>query len=467
MACDAGVYAREAVHFVTFLTLRRAEGEKQGRLASQTPLSQHMDARRALLATALGVRHREDDCDDDEREAADTGDHEEVDGHDGGAPPRVRALQREDEALDDLQRDGGDDAEDGERAHDLAGRLVSLAASVTELVRISSAGQGLSALLARAGELTGVPLVIIDNAYRIMACTKSFGDIGPTYAAIMSKGRISASVVEAMNEARVYQTMRYFKDLCLFENSDDGTYWLNRLIYVDDVEVAHFGAVVDPDDPLRHYPLISFLCELIAIELQKESFFAYGSNVMADVLMRELIDGTATEERIKIAVDRLGWTVPERMEVLVVAAKSGMIERSHAYAVARRLTEGRRDSHQAFLDGRMVIIEPMPGGKAAWPVEANAAHGELVGILESEGLVAAISDPFTGLNDAARAHAQAMRAWAAIGSIPSRRSCATTMTQTARPSRFTCIATRSSTASAASATAMDSILTTASSACGS
>lgn len=296
------------------------------------------------------------------------------------------------------------------RALQLLEEQGSLAASVTELVRISSAGQGLSALLARAGELTGVPLVIIDNAYRIMACTKSFGDIGPTYAAIMSKGRILDSVVKGMNEARVYQTMRYFKDLCLFENPDDGTHWLDRLIYVDGVEVAHFGAVVDPDDPLRHYPLISFLCELVAIELQKESFFAYGSNVMADVLMRELIDGTATEERVKIAVDRLGWTVPERMEVLVVAAKSGMIERSHAFAVARRLVEGRKGSHQAFLDGRMVIIEPVPGGRAARAAETDAAQRELVGILESEGLVAAISDPFVRLSDVARAYGQATRA---------------------------------------------------------
>ena len=296
------------------------------------------------------------------------------------------------------------------RALQLLKEQGSLAASVTELVRISSAGQGLGALLARAGELTGVPLVIIDSAYRIMACTKSFGDVGPTYAEVMAKGRLSDVNIAPMNETRTYQTMRYFKDLCLFENPVDGTHWLNRLIYVDGVEVAHFGAVVDPDDPLRHYPLISFLCELISIELQKESFFAYGSNVMEDVFVRELIDGTATEERMRLAVQRLGWVVPERMELLLVASASGMIERSHASVVARRLVKGRRGSHQAFLDGRIVIIGPALAAKVAQEPAVNAALGELVGLLESEGLVAAVSDPFFSLVDAARAYGQAARA---------------------------------------------------------
>ena len=285
-----------------------------------------------------------------------------------------------------------------------------LAAATNELVRIFSAGQGLGPLIARAGDLTGLPIVLIDNSYRIISCTKSFGEVSPDYARIVARGQVTPDRIQSMKVSHMYQQMRYFKDFCLFEGADDGVFWLDRLVYVSGSEAAHFGAIVDPDDPLRHYPLLAFLCELISIELEKENYFSHDASAPERAFIRELLEGDASQEHIDEAVQRLGWHVPERMELMPIASSSGTLARSQAARIAQRFFEGRPDVHQALLDGRLVALVPALSQRLEPQIQEPAGAlplAELAHQLDSEGLVAAASDGFSQLIDAVRARRQA------------------------------------------------------------
>lgn len=237
--------------------------------------------------------------------------------------------------------------------------LYFLASAMEKLVDVASAGKGMNQLLETAYELTGIPIHVLDADYRFIAYNSAVKEVHPDFKKALEAGRLGEERIRNLERSDMRDALRTFDGLFFFWGEMEQENWLISLIQVESTEVAYFGATVGrKGDPLKYYSLLRFLCKLITLELQKDSFYTWNTDILENVVLNGLIEGSLPNERIELGTVKLRWKPEQDIQILVIEDRDRQIRKETVRGIEGQIRVLAQPLATTVYHGHLVLMVP-------------------------------------------------------------------------------------------------------------
>lgn len=278
------------------------------------------------------------------------------------------------------------------------------AMAVEQLTAISVSGGGLTQLLKKTYELTGISAFVSDEKFRLIAYNEALGDIHPDLADAIRNHKFNEKRMRNIHRADLQKALQTYNDLYFMWGEQDQKYILTAQIWVNGVRAGGFCAFTEPENPLEHYSLLLFLYRLITLEMQKDTFYQKNGSLLEKVLFKDLIEGTAAGNKIHEVLKRVSWPAPVNLRLMVVTDHTRQLPQHKIRILCKQLEQMRLEFRSTTYQGQWVAL--------LWNQSADtlARSEELNGLLSANQATAGISNVYQELSQTAEAFRQAQKA---------------------------------------------------------
>lgn len=295
------------------------------------------------------------------------------------------------------------------KIQDILSDLQSFTQSSAALLNSIIQGRGLAYIMEIASELLGNPVMLGDNNHRLLAysrcddvednawnefrntgyCTYEYTikyDFKPLVEkSARSKGPIIGNLGEISRMNRIFAT-----------------------VDVDDNIVGHL-AVLEHRKPFKEKDLevVTFICDLISTEMQKNSQYFDSRNVMLQNLILDLLNGDHMgKENIRDRIKYIKWRIPHKMYVLAIQYNSYEDTYTLIPYIRENLAQLFTEEETVIYENKLVIIL----GCEDHVYINERKLGELETFLRKNSLKAGISQEFNDIIELKNRFTQAVNA---------------------------------------------------------
>ena len=259
-----------------------------------------------------------------------------------------------------------------------------------------NSGKGLQNLINTAYEMLKSPIIIIDNAYKLLAMSKPALANRPDLERQRQFGYVESFNIEEMKKELIYERTRnatnpYYAPKT--ESSINNTAWMHVLIPVYGIEAALLS-VMELDHSFKHYDyeITSFLSKLVSTELQKNDFYKSNRALMHSLFMADLLEGQLHDDTVIARVKQLGWSLSDEMYLMTIFDRYYGIFDHKAQLICNQIQILNSKSRWAILENKIVFLLILSRSD-----DTEALWDSLREYLKKNKLTAAVSDRFSDI----------------------------------------------------------------------
>lgn len=261
----------------------------------------------------------------------------------------------------------------------------------------------LSQLVETAYGMLNNPIIVTDTSNRILSMSRQPVAERADLEEQRQQGFLLDTTLQDIRTNSLYEKARKSATPYYSRDPSHDIGWLTGIVYVYGIEAAQVSVMEHEREFTRYdVEITGFLTKLIGLELQKDDFYRQNHALMHSVFLSELLKGQVRDARTAGTRRRqLGWNFGAEMRVLTVFDRNyGAFDRK-AQLISSQLHEVIPESRWVIYESKLVFLIPAAGGSDA----------EVTAYLETNGLVAADSEPFSDLLHVRDGYAQTMAAY--------------------------------------------------------
>lgn len=268
--------------------------------------------------------------------------------------------------------------------------------------------QGLQYLLDTAYEVFGNPLFVIDNSYKYIAV--SSGLIADTvFASEENKnGYISDEGIKFIRDNKFDELIRKQNAPISFMNPYHNKCMMADSITINNIEVGHIMSY-ELDQKFSEFDnvLLHRIGRIISMELQKNSFFNANKGIMYSYFLADLLDNpehnySSVKERLAL----MGYQLHEDQYILTIPSRSYYNSEAKLSVIVNQLHLILQKSIYTIYQNCIVVLISYKRSSGINEFELQ----KLLEFLDSNQLVAGMSNFFENLQDARRFYLQSLKA---------------------------------------------------------
>ncbi|MBQ9023472.1 MAG: helix-turn-helix domain-containing protein [Eubacterium sp.] len=304
----------------------------------------------------------------------------------------------------------GEDVSSHELFNDLLEELTEVEQITAGLHILSNAlfsGNGLQYLVNQAAVVFENPISVVDLQGKYLAISEWSGPEDPVLKEA-ENGYISEDGIALIRRMKLDEKMRAKGRAIYFDNPMLGHGTLLDAVYIQGIEVAHvmlqeLGRPFDRFDP----ELLHRFCSMVAIELQKSSYYTRHKGVMYSYALSDLLGNPGVNiAAVKSNLNSLGYILKEDLYIMVIPATSYYSSDLRTDIILHSIQQILPGSLYSVYEDTLVFLF----SKNRFEGFSEYERDRLKRFLEANQLSAGISNFFEKLEDASRFYNQAVTA---------------------------------------------------------
>lgn len=267
---------------------------------------------------------------------------------------------------------------------------------------------GLQGICDMAYGVLGNPLFIVDNTYKYLAF--SSGTVADSQ--LMEKETRSSQIAEegirSIRKLQLDDKIRKSSRPFYFINPVHNKGMLAGSVTIHDIEVGHV-MIYELNKPFTEndYELLSRLCRIVSIELQKNDFYKKNKGTMYAYFLGDLIDSkTGNIEGSRERLATLGYQLKDELFLLTVSQKNNITYPARQEVIIADLLRIIPGSLYVIYENNIVILVNGCSQGSYHRFE----NQELEVYFRHNGLIAGISNNFQNLQEIRKSYTQALKA---------------------------------------------------------
>ncbi len=281
-----------------------------------------------------------------------------------------------------------------------------LIASMKQLLDALYDNQGIQHIVDVATETFENPIFINDMAYKIIAMSHKTVFNDPTLEDEKTLGYIHEENLSAMRRDMLMNRLSGHNYPIYSKNNDMG--WLMRSIRLHGIEVGTV-ALAEHNRPFRKidYELLNRFSKLVAIEMEKSTFYKDNKGIMYNYFLVDLIVGKVNNPKaIRQRLSSLNWKIERYFQMLLIIDHNQNDYERNPEGISRELKTIIPDCHWAVYHNNLAVI-------------INRQNHEILTLEEqlrikeffvANNLSCGISDVYSNIVETSRHYNQAMHA---------------------------------------------------------
>lgn len=283
-----------------------------------------------------------------------------------------------------------------------------LAQSSKKLLDSLINGSNLQQIIETGFEILGNPIIILDNAYELVACTKNIETDDPLWHITLEKGKNPDDFINAIKSERIIERV-YNSDFPIIAEAPFMKYRsIMAKVIVDKKVAAHIG-VPEYIVPLKEtdIELVSLLCNVLSAEIQRNRLFLNARRVMYEYFITDLLDGKMLNRQlIEEKMKQIDLKLNGRLFLLTVSIEEHEIQNTTISYAKDHLEAMIPGSKAVIHHNHIVLVINRPSDKPIPPKNLS----ELIEHLRRNKMYGGISRCFSDISDMQKYYRQSMRA---------------------------------------------------------
>jgi len=295
------------------------------------------------------------------------------------------------------------------RVQDILSDAQSFAQSSVALINSIIQGRGVAYIVEIAGELLGNPVMLGDNNHRLLAYSRCEDVDDNAWNEFRNTGYCTYEYTVKYDFKSLVEKSTSSKDPIIGNLGEISR--MNRIfatVKIEDKIVGHL-AVLEHRKPFKEKDLeiVSFICDLISAEMQKNDQYFNSRNVMLENLILDLLKGDySSKENILERMKYTKWRMPSKMYILTIQYNSYEDTFSLIPYIRETLTRLFTEEEAVFYENKLVFILGCEAG-----VYINECDlGTFEAFLRKNSLKAGISQEFSDIMELKQRFAQSVDA---------------------------------------------------------
>ncbi len=273
--------------------------------------------------------------------------------------------------------------------------------------------KGLQNLVDNAAEVFDNPVYVVDLQGKYLAISEGFAESNSFLSRELKNGYIGETGLRTVRSADLDGQVRRTGKAYYFKNPEVGTGMLVDAIYIQGIEVGHI-MLQESNHPFGSFDseLFHRFASLVAMELQKSSFFTRNRGVMYSFALADLL-GSHDVNYIAVRnnFETLGYKLKHDLYLMVLPFNNNYTSDLRADIILQTIQGILPGSIYAVYEDTMVFLF----SKEEYKGFTDYERARLKEFLTANHIYAGISNFFTDLQDAPRFYRQAVSA-ASLGS---------------------------------------------------
>ncbi|MDD3401947.1 MAG: helix-turn-helix domain-containing protein [Hespellia sp.] len=290
--------------------------------------------------------------------------------------------------------------------------------NLTELQQVTSgmhillnalfSGNGLQYLVDTAAHLFENPIYVVDLQHKYLAISSGIVPDNDFFREESASGYISEAGIISIRNNRLDEKVRQNKTAYYYVNEIVQKGMLIDAVHIQGIEIGHV-MMMESEHPFREFDQDFFhrFCELVSIELQKDSAYANNKGVMYSYFLADLLKNP--EENVAQVAQRLtnlGYNLKEYLYILAIPSTSYHSSNTRLDVITNHLRTILTSSIYAIYEDSIVFLISKERYSGVSDYELN----RLTDFLKANQLKAGFSNFFESLSDAPRFYRQALKA---------------------------------------------------------
>ncbi len=300
-------------------------------------------------------------------------------------------------------------------SHDLFNELLELLTEIEQITAglhiLSNAlfsDKGLQNLVDNAAEIFGNPVYVVDLQGKYLAISEGFAGGNSFLSRELKNGYIGETGLRTIRSANLDEKMRRSGKAYYYKNPEVGTGTLVDAVYIQGIEVGHI-MLQETNHPLETFDseLFHRFASLVAMELQKSSFFTRNRGVMYSFALADLLGSRDVNYvAVRNNFEALGYKLKHDLYLMVLPFNYQYTSDLRADIILQTVQGILPGSIYAVYEDSMVFLF----SKDEYTGFTDIERSRLREFLSTNRIMAGISNFFTDLQDAPRFYRQALNA---------------------------------------------------------
>lgn len=254
-------------------------------------------------------------------------------------------------------------------------------------------GKGLQYIIDVATDFFENPIFINDHAYKLLAMSNNILYKNNTMESQKLLGYIHEENVQSLLSDRVLNILSQSEESVFIDRTEPKEQWLFKNIKLKNMVVALI-ALADNNRPLTLFDkrLLEELSKIVAIEMDKSSFYRDNYGIMHNYLLADLLEGKIEQkETLEKRLRYLNWKMYTYCQVGVVAGRI-LSEQKYQW-LGHEICNILPDCHWTIYNKQFTFILSRPDSNILTIREEELLNH----FLESNCMVLGLSEPYSDL----------------------------------------------------------------------
>lgn len=286
--------------------------------------------------------------------------------------------------------------------------IQQLNAGMHILVNALFSDQGLQSLIDTASQIFGNPLYFGDLQGKYLAISSGVSPDDEFFRLESKRGYISSEGMDFIRKSKIEEKVRELGQPYYFYHPMIRQGTLIDAVHIQDIPVGHL-MLQEANQPISEYDsiLLHRFSRLVAMELQKNSFFSNNKGVMYSYFLADLLrNSESNSAAIKERLTTLGYQLKEYIYLLVIPSSIYHTSDLKTEIIIQNLRMILPGSLYVIYEDSIVFLITKEKYQGLSEFETN----RLSSFLGSSKLKAGISNYFGNLTEASRFYKQAISA---------------------------------------------------------
>ena len=269
-------------------------------------------------------------------------------------------------------------------------------------------GNGLQYLVDTAARLFGNPIYVVDLQYKYLAISSGIIPDNDFFREESESGYISEIGRKSIAANKLDERVRRNKSAYYYVSEVVDRAMLVDAVHIQGIEVGHV-MMMESEHPFREFDSDFFhrFCELISMELQKDSAYASNKGVMYSYFLSDLLKNPdENTSQISERLTGLGYNLKEYLYILAIPPTSHHLSTTRPDIITNHLRTILTGSIYSIYEDSIVFLI----SKERYSGLSEHELQRLTDFLDANQLKAGFSNFFEQLQDAPRFYKQALEA---------------------------------------------------------
>lgn len=269
-------------------------------------------------------------------------------------------------------------------------------------------GKGLQYLIDTASQLFGNPIYVVDLQHKYLAISSGIIPDNDFFREESESGYISKIGIDSIRQNRLDEKIRMNQSAYYYVSEVVGQGMLVDAVHIQGIEIGHV-MMMESEHRFREFDADFFhrFCELVSMELQKDSAYTNNKGVMYSYFLGDLLKNPEINTaEISERLTALGYNLKEYLYILAIPSTSYHLSGTRMNVITNHLHTILTGSIYVIYEESIVFLI----SKERYSGFSEYELKRLTDFLSANQLKAGFSNFFEQLSDAPRFYKQALEA---------------------------------------------------------